>query len=85
MSDSRQYQFAGQHHYVSGPLGPRWKHLGRRKVCQGRYTDRCVVHHWLGGEGVRVWPWEGVEGGEDESIGDGSIGNESMGDDGYGV
>lgn len=63
MDDSRQYQFAGQHHYVSGPLGPRWKNLGRRKVCQGRYSDRCVVRHWLGGEGVKVWP------GGDEDVG----------------
>jgi len=60
-SDSRQYQFAGQHHYVSGPLGPRFKHLMRRKVCQGRYQDRCVVRRWLGEEEVGVWPG-GVEG-----------------------
>ncbi|KAL9112559.1 MAG: hypothetical protein Q9227_003130, partial [Pyrenula ochraceoflavens] len=31
LSDSRQYRFAGQYHYVNGPLGPRFKNLGRRK------------------------------------------------------
>ena len=66
MDDHRQYQFAGQHHYVSGPLGPRWKNLGRRKVCQGRYSDRCGVRHWLGGEGVKVWPGRGRDVDEDE-------------------
>ncbi len=63
-SDTRQYQFAGQHHYVSGPLGPRFKNLMRRKVCQGRYQDRCEVRRRLGEEEVRVWPG-GLEGMED--------------------
>ena len=69
MDDSRQYQFAGQYHYVTGPLGPRFKHLGRRKVCQGPYSDKCVVKNWLGGEGVRVWPGHG-EAEEDMNLGD---------------
>ncbi|KAL8920382.1 MAG: hypothetical protein Q9172_004524 [Xanthocarpia lactea] len=47
MEDTRQYQFAGQYHYVNGPLGPRFKHLGRKKICQGRTSDPCVVHNWL--------------------------------------
>lgn len=64
-SDSRQYQFAGQHHYVSGPLGPRFKNLMRRKVCQGRYQDQCVVRRRLGEEEVGVWPG-GVEDWEEE-------------------
>lgn len=32
----------------------------RRKVCQGRYRDRCEVRRRLGEEEVRVWPG-GVE------------------------
>lgn len=47
MSDSRQYQFVGQYHYVSGPLGPRYKNLRREKVCQRRDTQ-CIIKHWLG-------------------------------------
>jgi hypothetical protein len=32
LSDMRQWRFAGQYHYVNGPLGPKWKNLGRSKV-----------------------------------------------------
>lgn len=53
LGDSRQYVFAGNHHYVSGPLGPKFKNLGRRKVCQGRESERCVVKNWLGGTRLR--------------------------------
>ncbi|KAF2227823.1 hypothetical protein BDZ85DRAFT_176122, partial [Elsinoe ampelina] len=45
MSDERQYEFAGQYHYVSGPLGPIYKNLGRGEVCQGR--GRCRIKYWL--------------------------------------
>jgi len=44
-SDKRQYQFAGQYHYVSGPLGARFKNLGRAAVCQGR--GKCDIRYWL--------------------------------------
>lgn len=54
MSDSRQYKFAGQYHYVSGPLGPKFKNLGRKTVCQG--NDKCVIKHWLGGGRIKSWP-----------------------------
>lgn len=47
LNDPRQYHFAGQYHYVTGPLGPRFKNLGRRKVCQGKYSDPCVIKNWL--------------------------------------
>ncbi|THX41482.1 hypothetical protein D6D10_02698 [Aureobasidium pullulans] len=47
MSDKRQYRFWGQYHYVSGPIGPRFKNLGRKKVCQ-RMQAQCVIRHWLG-------------------------------------
>ena len=42
MSDSRQYQVVGEYHYVNGPIGPRFKNLGRQSVCQGAPED-CTV------------------------------------------
>ena len=53
LGDLRQYVFAGNYHYVSGPLGPKFKNLGRRKICQGRESERCVVKNWLGGSRLR--------------------------------
>jgi hypothetical protein len=63
LEDSRQYRFAMQYHYVSGPLGPRFKNLGRRKVCQGHYNDPCVIKHWLAPSEMMYW--EGPGDGED--------------------
>ncbi|KAL1846052.1 Vacuolar protein sorting-associated protein 62 [Paecilomyces lecythidis] len=48
LGDQRQYRFAGQYHYVNGPLGPRFKNLNRRKVCQGSVHDPCVIRNWIG-------------------------------------
>lgn len=45
LSDHRQYKFAGQYHYVSGPLGPKYHRLGREKICQG--GKECKIKHWL--------------------------------------
>lgn len=36
LSDHRQYQFAGQFHYVNGPIGPKYKSLGRESLCTGK-------------------------------------------------
>lgn len=74
LNDDRQYGLVGEYHYVNGPLGPRFKHLGRRKVCQGRYEDPCVIRHWLGGENIGVDPGQGEgeewdDGGEGMSLG----------------
>lgn len=59
LGDRRQYRFGGQYHYVNGPLGPRFKHLGRRKVCQGRYHDSCVIRNFIdvddGASGGGLW------------------------------
>jgi hypothetical protein len=49
LGDKRQYRFAGQYHYVNGPLGPRFKNLGRRKICGGPDSESCVIKNWLGG------------------------------------
>ena len=62
LDDRRQYEFAGQYHYVTGPLGPRFKHLGRRKVCQGPYKNECDVRKWLDAEGeyeIPIYPGPG--------------------------
>ncbi len=66
LSDSRQYRFAGQYHYVTGPLGPRFKNLGRKKVCQGGPNDPCVIRHSLDGH-RRARRWQGVGSGEEMS------------------
>jgi len=42
LSDWRQWRFVGQYHYVNGPLGPRWKNLGRSKVCQSGWSCRIL-------------------------------------------
>lgn len=63
LGDSRQYRFAGQYHYVNGPLGPHFKHLHRRKMCQGSENDSCVVRNWIG-ETKRPKRWITVGEGE---------------------
>lgn len=56
LGDSRQYRFAGQYHYVNGPLGPRWKRLGRHKVCQGPDNAPCVIKNFIGDD-PRLKTW----------------------------
>jgi hypothetical protein len=63
LGDSRQYRFAGQYHYVNGPLGPRFKHLARRKVCQGADHDPCVIRSRVGDK-ARQKRWIGVATGD---------------------
>lgn len=66
LSDSRQYRFAGQYHYVNGPLGPRFKDLGRRKVCAGSANNPCTIQNWIGGS-KRLRRWRGSGEGEELS------------------
>lgn len=49
LDDPRQYRFAGQYHYVSGPLGPRFKRLGRARICQGAKGEHepCHLQYWI--------------------------------------
>ncbi|KAJ6135938.1 hypothetical protein N7512_001098 [Penicillium capsulatum] len=63
LGDSRQYRFAGQYHYVNGPIGPRWKRLGRRKMCQGPDDAPCVIRDWIG-DGMRAPRWAPSDPGE---------------------
>ncbi|PYI00817.1 hypothetical protein BO78DRAFT_329095 [Aspergillus sclerotiicarbonarius CBS 121057] len=59
LGDQRQYRFAGQYHYVNGPLGPRFKHLNRHKVCQQRDEDPCVIKNYIGDQ-TRARRWAGA-------------------------
>ncbi|KAE9964217.1 hypothetical protein BLS_008538 [Venturia inaequalis] len=47
LNDRRQYRFAGQYHYVNGPMGPRFKRLGRKRICQGGNDEACAIKYWI--------------------------------------
>ena len=51
LSDPRQYRFLGQYHYVNGPLGPRFKNLGRQQICQG--NGDCMLKDSLDGRRIK--------------------------------
>ncbi|KAK6359725.1 Vacuolar protein sorting-associated protein 62 [Orbilia brochopaga] len=55
-NDTRQYGLLGEAHYISGPLGPRWKNLGRKTVCQ-RDDEECIIMTQLR-YGRKRWEWE---------------------------
>ncbi|EFX02407.1 vacuolar sorting-associated protein [Grosmannia clavigera kw1407] len=40
LGDKRQWRLFGQYHYITGPVGPKFKNLQRKKVCQ---TKRCRI------------------------------------------
>ncbi|EQB45583.1 putative vacuolar protein sorting-associated protein TDA6 [Colletotrichum gloeosporioides] len=40
LADMRQWRLFAQYHYVSGPLGPKFKRLDREKLC---ITTRCRI------------------------------------------
>jgi hypothetical protein len=66
LNDRRQYRFAGQYHYVNGPYGPKFKHLDRKKICQGADSAACVIKNWLtSGDKIGRLP-SGPENGEDD-------------------
>ena len=46
LSDWRQYRFAGEYHYSSGPRGPKWKNLQRKQVCQNE-KSKCEIRDYL--------------------------------------
>jgi hypothetical protein len=45
IDDPRQYMFAGEFHYTSGPTGPRYKNLGREEICENPAVD-CIIKQW---------------------------------------
>lgn len=57
MNDRRQYYFAGQYHYVSGPTGPIFKRPGRRAICMNGKPENCKVKKSLeDADRIRRWP-----------------------------
>lgn len=79
MNDTRQYRFAGQYHYVSGPVGPKGHGLGRANVCPGGHE--CKIKYWLGQDlDLRFWHGENGDDYDDEE----RSGVQFMGDAGFG-
>ncbi|KAJ6440312.1 vacuolar protein sorting-associated protein [Purpureocillium lavendulum] len=50
LADIRQWRLFGQYHYVTGPSGPKFKHLDRSKLCQSR---RCRILYKI--DPKRTW------------------------------
>ncbi|XP_014557817.1 hypothetical protein COCVIDRAFT_25620 [Bipolaris victoriae FI3] len=69
LSDPRQYRFLGQYHYVNGPLGPRFKNLGRQEICQG--NGECTLKRRAGERSHIVKSWSDLGEGEEMSEEDG--------------
>lgn len=66
LSDPRQYRFVGQYHYVNGPIGPRFKRLGRKHICQGDESEPCNIRTWFERPHVST-KWKPMGEGEDLS------------------
>lgn len=49
LADPRQWRLFGQYHYVTGPQGPKFKNLGRKKMCLAK---KCVIRHERYGSGT---------------------------------
>ncbi|KAM3515537.1 hypothetical protein MY11210_000910 [Beauveria gryllotalpidicola] len=49
LADVRQWRLFGQYHYVSGPQGPKFKNLKRKKMCLAK---RCRIRHERHGSGT---------------------------------
>ncbi|OAA64797.1 Vacuolar protein sorting-associated protein 62 [Cordyceps fumosorosea ARSEF 2679] len=49
LADVRQWRLFGQYHYVSGPQGPKFKNLGRKKMCLAK---KCRIRHERDGSGT---------------------------------
>jgi Vacuolar protein sorting-associated protein 62 len=67
LSDKRQYRFAGQYHYVNGPLGPKFKNLARKKICGGPDSEPCVIKNWLSEGSIRLQRFHGPGEGDELS------------------
>lgn len=49
LADVRQWRLFGQYHYVMGPQGPKFKNLGRKKMCLAK---KCLIRHERYGSGT---------------------------------
>lgn len=52
LNDLRQWRLFGQYHYVTGPVGPKFKNLGRQRVCQ---NWRCRILYSIAEGRKRSW------------------------------
>ncbi|KAI1865876.1 uncharacterized protein JN550_008134 [Neoarthrinium moseri] len=52
LNDARQWRLFGQYHYVTGPQGPKFKKLGRERVCQ---NWRCRILYSIEEGRKRSW------------------------------
>ncbi|KAI1333721.1 hypothetical protein F5Y15DRAFT_404200 [Xylariaceae sp. FL0016] len=52
LGDQRQWRLFGQYHYQTGPQGPKFKNLGRRKMCQ---ISRCKILYSIAEGRRRSW------------------------------
>lgn len=52
LGDQRQWRLFGQYHYVTGPMGPKFKRLGRQTVCQ---STKCRILHSIEEGKKRTW------------------------------
>lgn len=50
LADPRQWRLFGQYHYVTGPIGPKFKSLYRSKLCQAK---KCKIAYEL--DPSRTW------------------------------
>lgn len=63
--DPRQYTLISEWHYVTGPLGPRWKALARKSMCGGRAADCVILTQLRNGRKKWVWEMDPLDGGVD--------------------
>ncbi|KAH8193833.1 hypothetical protein TruAng_012004 [Truncatella angustata] len=52
LNDARQWRLFGQYHYVTGPVGPKFKNLGRERVCQ---NWRCRILYSIAEGRKKSW------------------------------
>ena len=64
LDDPRQYTFAGQYHYGSGPLGPKFKRLANEDICE--HEGDCKVWSSLEVGAAKVRFSNGLDLGEGE-------------------
>ncbi|KAL1844986.1 hypothetical protein VTK73DRAFT_1388 [Phialemonium thermophilum] len=52
LRDMRQWRLFEQYHYITGPLGPKFKNLDRMNVCQ---TEHCTLLYSIEAGKKAVW------------------------------
>ncbi|RDA85831.1 hypothetical protein CP532_5755 [Ophiocordyceps camponoti-leonardi (nom. inval.)] len=52
LADRRQWRLFGQYHYVTGPSGPKFKHLDRSRLCSAERRKSCRLLYELDPKGT---------------------------------